>query len=117
MEDGTPVTAEDVAFGIQRSMDADDLPDRPGPTTRTTFFKDGDSYKGPYTDQGPKCNGVTVNGNDITIKMAKPFPDMDYWGSFPAMGPVPQGKDTNPQNYGKHPLSTGPYKFEELQAR
>ena len=42
--------------------------------------------------QGKNFDGITVDGQDITIKMAKPFPDMDYWGAFPAMGPAPLGK-------------------------
>ena len=32
-----------------------------------------------------------VDGNTLTIKMARPFPDMPYWGAFPAMGPIPEG--------------------------
>ena len=41
--------------------------------------------------------------------MAKPFPDMPYWGTFPANGPIPQGKVSDPKTYKNHPWSTGPY--------
>src|SRR5690242_7506056 len=104
-EDGTPVKAEDVAYAVKRSFAIAELPD--GPTYQTTFFLDGDKDKGQY-------KGVVVKGNDITIKMRRPFTDMDYYASFPAFTAIPQAKD-NPQTYGKKPLATGPYKFADYK--
>ena len=46
--------------------------------------------------------------------MRRPFPDMDYYASFPAFTAIPQAKD-NPETYGKHPLATGPYKFADYK--
>jgi peptide/nickel transport system substrate-binding protein len=114
-EDGKPVTAEEVAWGITRSMDSDTFPAGPGTEYSQTYFLDAGKYKGPYTDKGTKWDGVSVNGQDITIKMAKPFPDMDYWGAFMAMGPAPLGNASKPPNYGQQPLSTGPYKIESFK--
>jgi peptide/nickel transport system substrate-binding protein len=110
-EDGTPVKAEDVAYAVKRSFAIAELPD--GPTYQTTFFLDGDKYKGPFKDKG-QYKGVVVKGNDITIKMRRPFTDMDYYASFPAFTAIPQAKD-NPQTYGKKPLATGPYKFADYK--
>ena len=110
-EDGTPVKAEDVAYAIKRSFAIAELPD--GPTYQTTFFLDGDKYKGPFKD-GSDYKGVEVNGNDITIKMRRPFTDMDYYGSFPAFTAIPEAKD-NPETYGQHPMATGPYKFADYK--
>jgi peptide/nickel transport system substrate-binding protein len=110
-EDGTPVKAEDVAYAVKRSFAIAELPD--GPTYQTTFFLDGDKYKGPFKDKGA-YKGVEVNGNDITIKMRRPFTDMDYYASFPAFTAIPQAKD-NPETYGKKPLATGPYKFADYK--
>ena len=45
--------------------------------------------------------------------MAKPFPDMPYWATFPAMGPIPEGKDSDPAKYALHPWATGPYMFKD----
>ncbi len=109
--DGTPVTATDVAYAVKRSFAIAELPD--GPTYQTTFFLDGDKYKGPFKDKGAYA-GVVVKGNDITIKMRRPFTDMDYYASFPAFTAIPQKKD-NPQTYGKDPLATGPYKFADYK--
>ena len=110
-EDGTPVKAEDVAYAIKRSFAIEELPD--GPTYQTTFFLDGDKYKGPFKDKGEYA-GVVVSGNDITIKMRRPFTDMDYYASFPAFTAIPEAKD-NPETYGKKPLATGPYKFADYK--
>ena len=112
-EDGTDVKAEDVAYAISRSFAIEELPD--GPTYQLQFFLDGDTYKGPYKDKAP-YKGVEVNGNDITIKMSRPFPEMDYYASFPVFTGIPQAKDTGTE-YGNHPLATGPYMFDGLQAR
>jgi peptide/nickel transport system substrate-binding protein len=111
-EDGTDVKAEDVAYAIKRSFAIQELPN--GPTYQTTFFLDGDKYKGPFQD-GDDYKGVVVDGNDITIKMRRPFSDMDYYASFPAFSAIPEAKD-NPENYGQHPLATGPYKFADYKA-
>src|SRR3954468_7987874 len=110
-EDGTPVKAEDVAYAVKRSFAIAELPD--GPTYQTTFFLDGDKYKGPFKDKGA-YKGVEVNGNDITIKMRRPFTDMDYLASFPQFTAIPEAKD-NPETYGQHPLATGPYKFADYK--
>lgn len=110
-ENGKPVTAEDIKFGMLRSMDRTAFPE--GPAFSNDYFLGGDKYKGPYTGKSTDFEGITVEGNDITIKMAKPFPDMPYWGAFPAMGPVPEGPASAPAKYAQHPLATGPYKFGE----
>src|SRR5699024_9603464 len=52
-------------------------------------------------------------GNTLTIKMATPFPDMPYWGTFAAMGPIPEGPASAPAKYARHPWASGPYKFAE----
>ncbi len=106
-EDGSPVTAEDVAYGIKRSFDRRAFTG--GATYSNDYFLDGHSYRGPYLS-GTDYPGVVVDGNRVTIKMARPFPDMPYWGAFAAMGPIP-ARGSDPATYWRHPLATGPYKF------
>ena len=108
-EDGTEVKAEDVAYAISRSFAIEELPD--GPRYQLHFFQDGDTYTGPYQEEGP-YRGVEVEGSDITIKMSQPFPAMDYYASFPVFTGIPEAKDTK-DKYGAHPIATGPYMFEE----
>ena len=117
-EDGQPVTADEVAFGICRSLDSEAFPSGAGTEYSKTYFEGAADYEGPYTAKDPKCEkwtGISVDGQDVTIKMAKPFPDMDYWGAFMAMGPAPLGNASKPPNYGNKPLSNGPYKVDSYK--
>jgi len=109
-EDGTKVTADDVAYGIKRSFDRQTF--KGGPEYGNEFFLDGDTYKGPYTS-GTEYDGIDVHGSTLTLKMDQPFPDMPYWAAFPAMGPIPE-RQSDPPAYGRHPLATGPYKVEKF---
>jgi peptide/nickel transport system substrate-binding protein len=111
-ENGDPVTLEDIKYGIMRSFDRETFPT--GADYSNQFFKDGDTYKGPYASNAD-YKGVQISGNKLTILMDRPFADMPYWGSFPAMGPIPPGDASNPATYKNHPLSTGPYKFADYQ--
>lgn len=113
-ETGDPVTAEEVAFGIQRSMDGKTFPNGPGLYYSNPYFLGGEDYKGPYTDPDAQQQAVSVDGNTVTVKMSKPFPDFPYYASFPAMGPIPLDPAVNdPAKYAQRPLSTGPYKIEQ----
>jgi peptide/nickel transport system substrate-binding protein len=117
-EDGEAVTAEEVAFGICRSLDSGEFPLGPGTNYSKRYFADAADYKGPYTGKDPRCegwDGISVDGQDLTIAMSRPFPDMDYWGAFMAMGPAPLGNASRPPNYGTRPLSNGPYKVESYK--
>jgi peptide/nickel transport system substrate-binding protein len=113
-ENGNPVTADEIAFGIVRSMDGKTFPNGPGLYYSNPYFLGGEDYKGPYTAPDATQQAVTVDGNTITVKMAKPFPDFPYYASFPAMGPIPTDPAVNdPAKYAQHPLSTGPYKIDQ----
>ncbi|MGI8627626.1 MAG: ABC transporter substrate-binding protein [Geodermatophilaceae bacterium] len=103
------MTAEDVAYGIKRSFDRRTFPN--SPPYSSDYFLDGDAYRGPYRS-GTDYDGVTVEGDTLTIRMERPFPDMPYWGSFPAMGPIPE-RGSDPADYARHPLATGPYKIAD----
>jgi peptide/nickel transport system substrate-binding protein len=115
-DNGKPITADDIAFGIARSFDQEDLAGA-GTEYSVNYFLNGDKYKGPYAKGSTdKYDGVSVEGNTITIKMAKPFPDMDYWGSFMTIGPIPRGAASNPPDYGNKPWASGPYKVESFSS-
>jgi peptide/nickel transport system substrate-binding protein len=114
-ENGQPVTAKDVAFGMTRCMDAATFPTGACPYYSNVYYKGGSSYKGMYTDPGSTFKGIKVSGNTITINIASPFPDMPYWGTFAANGPVPSDKKiSDPKAYKKHPWSTGPYMIKSF---
>ncbi len=110
-ENGDPVTPEDIRFGMLRSMDRAAFPD--GAAFSNDYFEGGDKYEGPYTGGDTDFDAIQVDGQDITIAMSTPFPDMPYWGTFPAMGPIPEGPESTPAKYAQRPLATGPYMFDE----
>ncbi|MDO9378552.1 MAG: ABC transporter substrate-binding protein [Nocardioidaceae bacterium] len=110
-EDGTPVKAEDFVYSAAASMDRTQFPE--GPAYSNDYLVSGDTYEGPYTGKNglDGFEGVTVDGNTITYHARLPFPDLPYWLTFAAMGPIPEAAAADPAAYAKHPLSTGPYKF------
>jgi peptide/nickel transport system substrate-binding protein len=117
-QNGQPVTAKEVAWGMTRCMDAATFPTGPCQYYSNVYFKGGSSYKGPYTSHqkpGTIFKAFKVSGNTITINMDKPFPDMPYWGTFPANGPIPTDpKVSDPKTYKNHPWSTGPYMIKSF---
>jgi peptide/nickel transport system substrate-binding protein len=108
-DNGRPVTADDVRFGIERSFDRAAFPD--GPTTSNAYFLDGNTYQGPYRTPG-RYPGIGVSGRTLTLRMARPFPDLPYYLAEPVMGPVPPGSVSNPATYRDHPWATGPYRIQ-----
>jgi peptide/nickel transport system substrate-binding protein len=112
-EDGTDVKVEDLAYAIKRSFAHDVYAN--GPAYQLAYFKDGDKYKGPYKS-GDTYSGVETQGTDtLIIHLAKPFQDLPFYLTFPAFTPIPKAKDTK-QDYKNHPISTGPYMFDQFQA-
>lgn len=114
-ENGDPITAEQVAFGMCRSLDGKTFPNGPGLYFSNPYFLGGEDYKGPYTEKDPNCEkqeAISFDDNSVTVKMSKPFVDFDYYASFPSMGPIPLGKASDPAQYARRPLASGPYKIK-----
>ncbi|WP_232676016.1 ABC transporter substrate-binding protein [Nocardioides sp. R-C-SC26] len=115
-ENGDDITAEEVAFGIIRSMDGKTFPNGPGLYYSNPYFLGGEDYKGPYTTPDASQQAVTFDedARTVTVKMAKPFPDFAYYASFPAIGPIPLDPKVNdPAAYAQRPMASGPYKIKE----
>jgi peptide/nickel transport system substrate-binding protein len=109
--DGTAVAIDDLAYAIKRSF-AHDVYDA-GPTYQMQYFKDGNTYKGPYKS-GDTYAGVETQGTDtLIIHLAKPFPDLPYYMTFPMFTPIPKAKDTK-QDYQNNPMFTGPYMYDSF---
>jgi peptide/nickel transport system substrate-binding protein len=115
-EDGTPVKAADVAYGIGRSF-APDLAE--GPHYIQQWLA-GDAnynatYKGPYNGGGDVPPNLQVNGDrELVFNFNSPHCDMPYAASMPMTAPVPKAKDTK-TDYDKRPFSSGPYKIKEYK--
>jgi len=114
-EDGTPVSAEDVKYAVERTYDKSVLPN--GPAYFQTLLADP-SYPGPYQDRSKNLMGLTsVTTPDpytVQFHLQQPFPDFNYVVALPQTAPVPPDRDTG-ANYQLHPISTGPYMFQSYQ--
>jgi peptide/nickel transport system substrate-binding protein len=111
-EDGTVVTAKDVKYAVERSLDKDTFPN--GPTYLNDFL-DLRGYTSPYHDPDPNRLGLkaigTPDDQTIVFHLRKPFSGFDYFAQLPATIPVPRARDTG-SKYKEHVVSTGPYKFQ-----
>jgi len=109
-QDGTPVTVQQLEYGIERSFDPETF-SQYGPQTYTErYFLDDDGYEGPYLTPHKADHALSISGDTLTIRMKKPFPDMPYLGAMPAMGAVPTDPAISaPKRYSTMPFSDGPY--------
>ncbi|HEY0486576.1 MAG TPA: ABC transporter substrate-binding protein [Mycobacteriales bacterium] len=116
-EDGSPVTARDVKYGIERTFATDVLPGSP-PYLREVLTDPLKPYTGPYSE--PDRLGLdtvrTPDDRTIVFDLNQPVPDFPYLLQLPAAAPVPQAGDTG-ADYGKQPVSSGPYVVKEAGRR
>ncbi len=113
-EDGSPITAADVAYGVARSF-APDMNE--GPTYIQSWLADSDdynaTYKGPYGNGAKMPPGVSVQGDkQITFTFKQPQCDMPFASSMGITAPVPASKDAHTK-YDNRPFSSGPYKIDK----
>jgi peptide/nickel transport system substrate-binding protein len=115
-EDGTPITSKDVKYAVERSLDKTVFPN--GPTYFNDYL-DLQGYTSPYKDTAPDKLGLkaieTPDDATIVFHLKTAFAGFDYFAQLPSTIPVPQAKDTGTK-YKEHVVSTGPYKFSEVQA-
>ncbi|MEV0650330.1 ABC transporter substrate-binding protein [Phytomonospora sp. NPDC050363] len=107
-EDGTEITAADVAYGIARSF-TPELGE--GAQFLQNWLQESREYKGPYEGAEKVPPGVTVNGNKITFTFDKARCELPFAVAMPNTAPVPEAKDTKGE-FDKKPFSSGPYKIE-----
>ena len=121
-EDGSPVTCDDVKYGVSRTFASSVITD--GPSYAIQYLnipsdKAGSpTYKGPYdtsakNDTAAFDKAVTCSddGKTITFNLKTPVPDFNQAVTLTAFAPVPKAADTGAK-YDNTVVSTGPYKFD-----
>ncbi|MFG1699991.1 ABC transporter substrate-binding protein [Nonomuraea sp. NPDC049309] len=110
-EDGTPITAKDVAYAVARSFDKETFPH--GPSYLNELLDWPKDFKGVYKTPDVDYSSAVEATDDTTVvfHLKKPFASMDYIVQMPMTAPVPKDKDTGAK-YKEHVISSGPYKFE-----
>ena len=113
-EDGTEVTSADVKYAVLRSTDKQTFPN--GPTYWEALLNLPSGYKGPYKSPNMNTDSAIETPDKYTIVFhtTNPFAAFEYLAQLPQTMPVPKDKDTGAK-YRNSILSTGPYKFEDLQ--
>ncbi|MEP6599330.1 MAG: ABC transporter substrate-binding protein [Actinomycetota bacterium] len=110
-EDGTPITAKDIKYGIERSFASDIYQD--GATYMADLLKNDNGYAGPYKDPNKDLTSVaTPDDHTMVFHFTGPQPDANWIMSLFYTVPVPKAKDDK-QNYDLHPVSSGPYKISQ----
>ncbi|MEU6096001.1 ABC transporter substrate-binding protein [Streptomyces sp. NPDC047079] len=112
-EDGKPLTAQDVKYGIERAWAQDVLSG--GPLYLKNVLDPKNAYKGPYKDTSKDHLGLkaieTPDAKTVVFHLPAPNSDFLQMIALPSASPVRQDKDTK-SKYALHPFSSGPYKFQ-----
>ncbi|MFF5128413.1 ABC transporter substrate-binding protein [Streptomyces syringium] len=105
-EDGSPITAADIKYGVERSFAAELSGSAP-------YLRDwligGDTYQGPYKEKKGLDSIETPDAKTLVFKLRKSVGDFPYFATSTQFAPVPKAKDTGVK-YAEHPVSSGPYK-------
>lgn len=118
-QDGKPVTCEDLKYGASRNFATDVITG--GPSFYVLSYldipQDADgtpAYKGPYTKKGQEHfdKAITCDGNTITYRFNKPWPDFPLAiAALHMMSPYRADMDKGDKsNY--QIFSNGPYMLE-----
>ncbi|SPE57976.1 Glutathione-binding protein GsiB precursor [Streptomyces netropsis] len=105
-EDGSPITAADIKYGVERSFAAELSGSAP-------YLRDwligGDTYQGPYKEKKGLDSIETPDAKTLVFKLRKSVGDFPYFATSTQFAPVPKAKDTGVK-YAEHPVSSGPYR-------
>ncbi|MDQ1753053.1 MAG: peptide/nickel transport system substrate-binding protein, partial [Pseudonocardiales bacterium] len=121
-QDGSPVTCDDVKYGISRTFATDVITG--GPNYILQFLdvpkdsKGASTYLGPYkkTGQAAYDKAVTCTGQDITFHFSKPWADFPYALTLTAFAPYKQSQDQGDKSNFSI-FSDGPYKLQGTWAK
>jgi len=111
-QDGSPITCEDVRYGIERSFS--NLLQVAQPYARQ-YLADTEGYAGPFVGNNNNGKGLSsvecVDQLNIRFHLKVGVGDFGYTLAMPVFAPVPAAQDTK-EAYDNQPFSSGPYKVE-----
>ncbi|WP_193105489.1 ABC transporter substrate-binding protein [Brachybacterium sp. FME24] len=106
-EDGTPITAATVKYGLERSFAAELTG---GLTYHKVLLEGGEDYAGPFSDK--HLDSIeTPDETTIVLHLNRPYGDFGWIASTPAFAPVPE-ESGEPETYATAPVASGPYRLE-----
>jgi peptide/nickel transport system substrate-binding protein len=108
-EDGSLITAADVAYGIARAFAPE--PGGHGPQYLQNWLQPSRAYRGPYGGAPLVPPGVSVpDEKTLVLRLADPHPELPLIAALPTTSPVPRGKDGG-RAYNTGWVSSGPYRL------
>jgi len=117
-ENGRPITAQDVKYGIERSFASEVIVG--GPLYVVSLLDDPAApYPGPYFvpdagDPAPSLASIeTPDPSTIVFRLNRPYAAFDQVMALPSSSPVPVEADTR-ADYGQAPMSSGPYRVTSV---
>lgn len=111
-EDGTPITAEDVKFGFERSFDPSLAI---GLEYLQNYVKGASDYAGVFQDPAGLDSIRVIDDRTITIETNEPMADFpDVVATAPAT-PFPKDQVTAVDQIQNDPISSGPYVVESYE--
>jgi peptide/nickel transport system substrate-binding protein len=118
-ENGSPVTSQEVKYGVERVFATDLFSNGPASYYLCLLTKcdakGNPPYPGPYKQPTGGLDSITTpDAKTVVFKLQTSTPDFDYLMALPASAPVPLAENgTNKgAKYTLHPLSDGPFKFQ-----
>lgn len=110
--DGTVITAADIKYGVERSMDPA-IPN--GPAYAKLYLIGADKYVGP--GKGAALASVVVTGTDtITFKLKQVVGSWPQLATLLTFVPVPRAKDTGAA-YDNMPVTNASYKIQSYNTK
>lgn len=109
-EDGRPITARDIKYGVMRSFDRGVFP--LGATWMPDLLENDTGFESPYASGANDLTSVeTPDDRTLIFHFRGSQADADWIMSLPYTAPVPADRDTR-QAYGDRPVASGPYKID-----
>ncbi|MGY5765022.1 ABC transporter substrate-binding protein [Brachybacterium sp. DNPG3] len=106
-EDGTPITAATVKYGLERSF-ASELTG--GLSYHKVLLEGGEDYAGPF--DGQHLDSIeAADETTLVLHLNRPYGDFGWIASTPAFAPVPEDSG-EPETYATAPVASGPYRLE-----
>lgn len=120
-EDGSPITCEEVRYGVSRSYALDVINGGPAFAYMFLDVEGGtEGYPGPYTateeqqaafEKAVECS---EDGKTITFHLNTPMADFNYTTTLLTFSPVPLDEGGNVgEAYDLNVVSSGPYKIDD----
>ncbi|MEJ3749544.1 ABC transporter substrate-binding protein [Actinomycetes bacterium KLBMP 9797] len=112
-EDGTPITSQDVKYGVSRAWDPE--VGIGSPYAKKYIATTPAGYQGPYRSQQDLTSIETPDDKTIVFHLNQPMADFASVVSQNTFTPIPRNAGVTAKSLDTKPIASGPYKVESFQ--